>query len=769
MAEPTGNGRADRRYEGELIDGGAPEPGAVAGLLARLRRPEVQHAAPTMHPTAMSPDELAAAIAAKAVPFLGGQPLDAETDFFDAGGTSVDAVELVAVLARELDVRLSLDDIFADGRPRRLAQRWLAGAGTAVLDAPPATPGVLATDVEELALITADLARADALPWVGEPEPVSPSRFLVTGANGFLGSHLLLDLLRRGDAHAVCLVRGADDRDAERRLGEALAGFDVPWSAEVRRRVTVLAGDLRLPRLGLTDERWDNLACDVDSIVSVGAAVDFLRGYPSLRQTNVLGPLTLAELAMTGRPKPLHHISSIAVFNEVGIAAMGEDDPVAHVDRLVAGYDKTKWAAEAALRRAREHGLVATFLRPGGIAGHTVTGAYNSHDLSCGFLSAFSRYRTVPAFRFLNVAAVDWVSKVAAAVICEPDAWGQNYNLAGRPNTLTELVRDMELAGLNVEVLDWDQWRADFLAKADADPVPELDFLVRVMRSPTALMLCEASLLGPDASGERTERFVAKHDLPAPTRYDGRAGLRNYERMAHDRLLSIPGREDPPHLWFPETMKGRLGPLDGTPDTPCTMKMTLSIASMYQLVRKRTIHVSGTLTCSLLHTEPLVIQTGDIWVRPDEGVPLRHGTVHPLLRYRLVLRDADGQRWWLEGWKSSHARRDLWKQARRLTVEIGRDGEQASFAGVVVVPGKSYVKEQIDGIQVNPRLSMREQRVAKLTWLAWFGLQMGQGLLEPSLRAAAELLDLRRDAIDRDKDRLLRKVKKMVKDRELLR
>lgn len=762
MTDSIASNHLDRRYEGELIDRGTPDPSAVADLLARFQRPA---AATTfsVDTTSMGIAELAEAIATTAARFLETGALDVETDFFDAGATSVDAVEFVAVLTRELGVRLTLDDVFADGRPRRLAQRWLAGS---TVEASPTS--ALATDAEELALITADLARADMLPWIGEPERSRPRRFLVTGANGYLGSHLLLDLLRRTDAHVVCLVRGTDNNDAERRLGEALIHFDVPWSAEVRRRVTVIAGDLRQPRLGLADQTWETLVRDIDSIVSVGAAVDFLRGYPSLRQTNVLGPLTLAELAMTGKPKPLHHISSIAVFNEVGIASMGEDDPVAHVDRLAAGYDKTKWVAEAILRRARERGLVATFLRPGGIAGHTVTGAYNGHDLSCGFLSAFTRYRTVPAFRFLNIAAVDWLSKVAAAVICEPDAWGQNYNLTGRPNTLPELVHDMELSGLNVEVLGWDEWRADFLARAEEDPVPELDFLVRAMRSPAAVTLCEANLLGPAATGERTDEFVAKHDLQPAFRYDSRAGLRNYERMARDGLLDIPGPDDTPYLWFPETMKGKLGPIDSAPDTRCTMRMTLSIASMYQLARKRTIFVGGTLACTRLHAEPLTIESGEIWVRPDEGVPLNHGLTHPLLRYQLTLRDEDNRTWWLEGWKTSHARRDLWKQARRLTVEIGRDGEAASFAGVVVVPGKSYVKQQIDGIRVNPALSTREQRLAKVTWLTWFGLQMGQGLLEPSLRAGAELLDLRKDAIDRDKNRLQLKVKKLVKDRERL-
>ncbi|QDO38396.1 NAD-dependent epimerase/dehydratase family protein [Streptomyces sp. RLB3-17] len=751
---------------------------------------------------------LAAAIAAVAGRHLPEGRLSPDVDFFDAGGTSVGAVELVAALEDELGMEIALDDVFADARPTSLAHRRLSTAGaTAALSAPAAsktpTPGVMwAPDTagtarsegtsasvtvgspppssaagtrpapapgilpvpaprtapavavtsapyptarpEDLDQILADLALADRLPWTGDPEPLPPRRILLTGATGFLGSHMLLDLLRHSDAHVYCLVRAADEEAALGRLGEALKRYELPWSSEVRRRVTVLPGDIRRPHLGLSDELWTTLTHELDSVVGVAAAVDFLRGYQSLRQSNVVGSLTLAELAATGRPKPLHHISSIAVFNEFGITAMGEDDPLAHVDRLVAGYDQTKWAAEVALRRARDHGLIVTALRPGGIGGHTRTGAYNPQDLSSGLLSAFGRFRTVPAFSHLNAAPVDWVSRVAVGVVCEPDAWGYDYNLTGVPNTLDDVVRDMALGGMHVRVQDWDEWRTHALARLEAEPVPELAFLTRVLQNPTALRLCEATLKGPAATAERTAALVEALGLRPAARYDAQAQLRTFERLAQDGLARLPHKDDQPYLWFSETTEGGVGPVGAPADTPCSMALTLSLASMYQLVKERRVDVTGELTCAAVHPEPLVVEHGDVWIRPEEGIPQRHGTRHRLLSYRLVLRDADGGRWWLEGHKYARARRDVWRQTRALTVEIGREGAPAALAGELVVPADSYLRDQVDGIKVDPRLTSQEKRAAKLTWLAWFGLEMGRGLLGPFARAAADLLDLRR-------------------------
>ncbi|MGP4048706.1 thioester reductase domain-containing protein [Streptomyces sp. 2A115] len=773
-------------------------------------------------PAAPDVDGLAAAIAAAAGSFLSEGHLSPDTDFFDAGGSSVGAVELVAELERELGMEIALDDVFADARPRSLAQRWLSAAGlaatsgtaataetrapvtsaavTAAATPPPAatatgtsatpapatintgtspTPGALRLSAattshptaqsanhstarpEDLDQILADLSLADRLPWTGSPEPLPPRRILLTGTTGFLGSHMLLDLLRYSDAHVYCLVRAADEEAAVARLGEALKGYELPWSSEIRRRVTVLPGDMRRPRLGLPDDLWNTLAHELDSVVGVAAAVDFLRGYQSLRQSNVLGALTLAELAATGRPKPLHHISSIAVFNEVGITAMGEDDPLAHADRLIAGYDQTKWAAEVALRRARDHGLVVTALRPGGIGGHTKTGAYNPQDLSSGLISAFGRFRTVPAFRYLNAAPVDWVSRVAVGVVCEPDAWGYDYNLTGVPNTLDDVVRDMALGGMHVRVQDWDEWRTDALARLEADPVPELAFLSRVLQSPTALKLCEATLQGPAATDDRTAALVEALGLRPAERYDAQAQMKTFERLAHDGLARLPHKDDQPYLWFSETTEGSVGPVGADADTPrsiprstpCSMALTLSIASMHQLVTERRVDVNGELVCAAVHPEPLVVERGDVWIRPEEGIPEQHGMRHQLLCYRLLLRDTDGGRWWLEGRKYARARRDVWRQTRALTVEIGREGDPAHLTGEVVVPADSYVRDQIDGIKVDPRLTSREKRAAKLTWLAWFGMEMGRGLLGPFARAAADLLDLRRTQTSSERNR----------------
>lgn len=813
----------DRRSLGESLERGTTTLD-VASLLARTgagtrpasdsqpaRSVSAGHSVEPDSPTAVGdtptrslrrwqPEELAQAIAEVAGRSLPG-PMDVDTDFFDAGGTSIAAVELLGALDRELDIRPDLDTVFFDARPRRLAHRWLADNPEAVApqadlaltlgsavreaatppgttesdptgswfstpaegdgsDAPerPAQTGVperlpanvrriggnteAFVDTDDLAQMFADLGGADRLPLVGPVERVAPQRILLTGATGFLGSHLLLDLLRHSAAHVFCLVRADTDEDALKRLEEGLRRFSLPWSREVARRVTAVAGDLRSPRLGLDGQRWEELAAEVDSIVNAGAAVDFLRGYPSLRATNVLGPLTLAELAATGRPKPIHHVSSLAVFNGSRASVLAEDEPTANVAALPIGYDRSKWAAEAMLRRAGEHGLTVTVLRAGGIGAHPDTGAHNARDLNAGITAALMRFRTVPGFRYLNAAPVDWVSRVAAEIVCTPGAWGHIYHLTGAPTSLEQLVAETTVGGLGVRVQHWEQWCTDVVRTIREEPVPELESLAQVLQSPVARRQLAAMVTAPPAASARTDAFVAAQGLPAPA-----TGL-----AARGKLLEVVAgvgtRADAePYLRFNETLSGTVVSVNETMEEPvtlpCDLRLSLSVASSAQAFAARTLDVRGELHCPALHPEPLTVE-GTAIVRPHDGLPLRNETRHPIMHYQLALRDPDGGTWWLEGYKFAAARRQLVRQLGTQAVEIGRTGEPAAYRGEVSVPMHTYLPDQIDGIQIDPTLSERQQRLAKLLWLSWFGGQLGKSLLEPMLRVGTDLLDLRR-------------------------
>ena len=154
-----------------------------------------------------------------------------------------------------------------------------------------------------------------ALPADVAPSPAEGAAgdaILVTGATGFLGSHLVAALLRQTQREVLCLVRARDDASAQTRLPE---------------RVRAVAGDIGEPQLGLTAERYAALQLRVGSIFHCAAAVDWSRSYESLRAANVFGTLDLLRFASRGPRKSFHYISSTATCASSGNRRMESGSP----------------------------------------------------------------------------------------------------------------------------------------------------------------------------------------------------------------------------------------------------------------------------------------------------------------------------------------------------------------------------------------------------------------------------------------------------------
>ncbi|MFS4092218.1 acyl carrier protein, partial [Streptomyces sp. AF1A] len=163
-----------QRATAEAIERGGGGLG-VDDLLARVMRAAGGAdlgAAPA--PPARDVDGVAAAIAAAAGRYLPAGHLAPDADFFDAGGTSVHAVELVAELEGELGIEFDLDEVFADARPISLARRWLEATGAAAPSeaaAPARHAGTRAVVGTAPGTLPDPGAESGALPTAGPPAP----------------------------------------------------------------------------------------------------------------------------------------------------------------------------------------------------------------------------------------------------------------------------------------------------------------------------------------------------------------------------------------------------------------------------------------------------------------------------------------------------------------------------------------------------------------------------------------------------------------------
>ncbi len=179
-------------------------------------------------------------------------------------------------------------------------------------------------------------------------------RVLVTGAAGFLGSHVVAAL---------------------RAAGHAASGLDVaPPGAEALAVAPSLREDLRLGAVTDADGVLD--ACrGVGAIVHAAGLVGIegsMERPRSFYETNVMGFVTVCEAARQLGVGRLVLVSSNAVYHGPSGERLLETDPVFRVDggNPASHYGTSKMMQEAvALSYARSHGLDVTVLRVTAIYG----------------------------------------------------------------------------------------------------------------------------------------------------------------------------------------------------------------------------------------------------------------------------------------------------------------------------------------------------------------------------------------------------------------
>jgi thioester reductase-like protein len=285
---------------------------------------------------------------------------------------------------------------------------------------------------------------------------------LLTGATGFLGRHLLRDLLLSGQRVAV-LTRDSRDGRAENRIKELLNY----WSELLGRRLpcpVILHGDLSHAGLGLSlsDRHWLGRHCE--AVLHAAANLSF-RATPDGEpwKTNVNGTQALLRLATELNIPRWHHISTAFVCGK-GEGPIQESD----LDRGQSfhnPYEQSKCEAEKCVREAKV--ICATIYRPSVIVGDSRTGYTSSFVGFYRFLELANRlaslekgYRRLPVRVRLrgdepcNLVPVDWVSRAVVELLALPSEHGRTYHLASHTPATTRFILDTATAELGIEGIE---------------------------------------------------------------------------------------------------------------------------------------------------------------------------------------------------------------------------------------------------------------------------------------------------------------------------
>ncbi len=339
-----------------------------------------------------------------------------------------------------------------------------------------ASAGLLSTDGDQADIdFTAEAQLTVSVRADGEPRPSwrRPDRVLLTGATGFLGAHLLRELVEATGATVYCLVRADDEGAARARLAQAARRYQLP--APPPDRIVPLPGDLAEERLGLTAAAFRQLADGTDVIYHAGALVNFIYPYQDLRAANVGGTREIIRLAGLSRGIPVHYVSTTAVLAGLGLSgihAATEETALTNPGGLRMGYVETKYVAEELLRNAAAAGLPVAVYRPLDIVGSERTGAWHTSTEMCALIRFIADTGLAPAIDLpLDFVAADTCAAAIRHISATEEAAGRTYHLASPASApLGTLVGRLRERGYPVDEIPYSDWVRELARQAARDP-----------------------------------------------------------------------------------------------------------------------------------------------------------------------------------------------------------------------------------------------------------------------------------------------------------
>jgi dihydroflavonol-4-reductase len=165
---------------------------------------------------------------------------------------------------------------------------------------------------------------------------------LVTGATGFLGSHVARQLVARGEKNVRVLARPTSDM-------RALAGLAVER----------VIGDLRDPT------SLDLALAGVETLYHVAADYRlWARDPQEIYESNVTGTRNLLAAASRAGVARIVYTSTVATIAVPGTTALPNENTEARLSDMIGAYKRSKFLAEQEVLKAAREGLPVVIVNP---------------------------------------------------------------------------------------------------------------------------------------------------------------------------------------------------------------------------------------------------------------------------------------------------------------------------------------------------------------------------------------------------------------------
>ena len=237
----------------------------------------------------------------------------------------------------------------------------------------------------------------------------------LTGSTGYIGAHIVANLLQGHRDPLNLLVRAKDHHEAQVRIWRALQlHLDFPrFHSYLQSRLTIFLGDLTDQQFGLPEQDYRSLVQSTDSIIHCAASLN-RKSEKSCLNVNLRGTLEVIKFA--GRVRDDHglrrisHVSTVAVAGQRKGEVVQEDEAIEWDRSDYDPYARTKKFCEHMIRELLPD-VPRTIFRPSIVLGDSRRGDTTQFEM----VRAFVFLAGLPILPFrpndrIDIVPVDFVA-----------------------------------------------------------------------------------------------------------------------------------------------------------------------------------------------------------------------------------------------------------------------------------------------------------------------------------------------------------------------
>lgn len=314
--------------------------------------------------------------------------------------------------------------------------------------------------------IEPDLTNISNIKILNNVEKLDLTTILITGVTGFLGIHLLRDLLLDDKVEKIyCIIRNKINLNGKKRL---LKMIDFYFNSDeillqlMDEKIVILNGDIAKDKLGLDKRSYLEIRQEVTTVINCAANVKHFAKPDQIYKDNVESVSNL--ITFCGNQISLAHISTLSIAGFKGDSTenkvFDENTLFIHQEFNNNPYLITKFEAEKKILEATNHGLNAVIFRLGNIMPRASDGVFQENANQNVFLSALKAIidSKIVAKDFLGLklefSPVDECSHIILKLLNNGSSNSISHILSDKEISILELKTLLKF--LNCDILDVD-------------------------------------------------------------------------------------------------------------------------------------------------------------------------------------------------------------------------------------------------------------------------------------------------------------------------